>query len=230
MEAEVNAKPILFSAPMVLALLAGRKTQTRRIISPQPPGVECRRLHEVVWGEAAEKLSSPKRRARAWAGFTDSRAPESIAYYGCPYGLPGDLLWVREAWRTQSKVQDRLLPAEMCGRGYEVVLYNADHDWSLDKTVGRTRAAMHMPRWASRITLRITDVRVQRLKEISSADAIAEGFSAYANSATIDCDTPDPRDDFAASWDAIHGHGAWESNPWVWALTFDVYKKNFDEL
>src|SRR5690606_6141569 len=88
----------------------------------------------------------------------------------------------------------------------------------------RWRSPIHMPRWASRLTLTVTNVRVQRVAEISSADAIAEGCAVHANSATIDCDTPDPRDEFRALWNGIHGPDAWDRNPWVAAISFSVRK------
>jgi hypothetical protein len=95
---------------------------------------------------------------------------------------------------------------------------------------GRGRPSIHMPRWASRLTLDVSAVRVQRLQEISSADAIAEGIPAPANSSTIDCETPDPRDAFRSLWESIHGKGAWEANPWIAAVSFSVHQINVDQL
>ena len=87
-----------------------------------------------------------------------------------------------------------------------------------------------MPRWASRLTLIVTDVRVQRLQDITAADAIAEGCHVYASSATIDCDTPDPRQEYRRIWNSIHGPEAWAANPWVAALTFETHRQNIDQI
>jgi len=182
-------RPIIFSAPMVRALLDGRKTQTRRVLKPQPDS-----------------------RGR---GFLDSKLPYS----------PGDRLWVREAFWT----------CEACGYLNHAVGANnsgtagrhccASCDALLPKA---KRSPIHMPRWASRLTLTVTDVRVQRVQDISAADAIAEGIAPAANSMTIDCDTLNPRDSFASLWNSIHGPGAWDANPWVAAITFTVRKGNID--
>lgn len=214
----MNAKPILFSEPMIRALLDGRKTQTRRALNPQPPGNECRDLVEVVWGAAAEKLSAREneRRSRAWAGFSDSRAPGSVAYYGCPYGRPGDLLWVRETHMIiggPDAVDPRLV-------------YRASDDGSWISPVWRP--SIHMPRWASRLTLRITDVRVERLQEISEADARAEGVSAVSFPGVDDQHSDIDR--FRALCNRLNGDGSWTENPWVWALSFEVIHANVDEV
>jgi hypothetical protein len=141
---------------------------------------------------------------------------------------PGDRLYVREHWRTETSEYDGVAPRDLPAS--TPVLYEADANWSLNKTVGRFRQGMHMPRWASRITLTVTDVRVQRLQEISSADSIAEGCRPHANSLTIDCDTPDPRDDYRRVWETINGPGAWDANPWVAAYAFTVELGNIDTL
>jgi hypothetical protein len=193
-------RPIIFSAPMIRALLDGRKTQTRRIYRV-PPG-------------------SYVEQGRIWA-MTD----------GCPHGdaalpyAPGDRLWCKEVWGLG--ISDH----GDCPR------YKATLDYMCgDKIVSphegpfAWKSPRFMPKRFSRLTLLVTDVRVQRLQEISSADAIAEGCPPYANSATIDCDTPNPRDDFKRLWNGIHGPDAWDANPWVAAITFDVKHGNIDDL
>ena len=92
------------------------------------------------------------------------------------------------------------------------------------------RSPIFCPRWASRLTLIVTDVRIQRLHDISAADAIAEGCHVYASSATIDCDTPDPRQEYRRLWNSLHGPDAWAANPWVAALTFTVHRQNIDQM
>ena len=205
-------KPILFSAPMVRALLAGTKTQTRRIVKLHPD-FRGSRGHENVASE--------------WGWESDLGDHISILDYARNKYPVGIALWVREAWRTESSAYDDLKPADM-DADY-TVLYDADADWKLNKSTGRSRVSIHMPRWASRLTLLVTDVRVERLHNISEDDAKAEGvepqklpglgqgiaqafnlthrpyISAYAN-----------------VWNAINGPGAWEANPWIVALTFIV--------
>jgi hypothetical protein len=154
-------RPIIFSALMVQALLAGQKTQTRRL------------------------SSSPLRRVQ-----------------------PGDRLWVRENWRPVHSNDPT--------RGAQ---YRADIGG--DQTVWRH--SIHMPRWASRITLLVTDVRVQRLQEINRGDAMAEGCP-FPNMA----EGPSPTDWFRDLWDQLHGNGAWNTNPEIVAATFTVQRRNID--
>lgn len=202
-------KPIIFSAPMVQALLAGRKTQTRRVLNglTQEPGGLWRfgRKHSAII-------------------FADDDAVRQDAA-SCEY-MPiarRDRLWVREAWRTdvswESSPPRDIIPAAP-------IWFDAEPTISV-KT-GRYRHARHMPRWASRLTLTVTKVRVQRVAEISCADAIAEGIAPEANSQTIDCDTPNPRDGFRDLWNSLHGPDAWARNDWVVAYTFTVDHRNVD--
>ena len=152
----MKERPILFSAPMVMAILAGTKTQTRRVIKPQP----------------------------------------SVAQ-NCPYGTPGDHLWVKETFWT----------------GGDAVNYRADGEMpEYMRDVSRWKPSIFMPRKLSRITLEILDVRVERVQDISEEDAKDEGGLYGAGSY---------RDGFAVLWDSINGKKhPWESNPWCWVLTF----------
>ncbi len=197
-------RPIIFSAPMIRALLDGRKTQDRRVLKPQP--FPC---------------------ADGWGCVDRNGAPQK--WLPClpklhPYA-PGDRLWVREAWGLG--VSDH----GDCPRYKATLDYkcgdkiNSPGEWPLT-----WRSPIHMPRRFSRLTLVVTDVRVQRLAEITSADAIAEGCQPHANSITIDCDTPDPRDDFRGIWNSIHGPDAWDANPWVAAISFTVHRCNIDTM
>jgi hypothetical protein len=134
-----------------------------------------------------------------------------------PYSV-GDILWVRETFRHISNDKHQSPISE------RVVEYRADSDERNDQFQQRWKPSMFMPRSASRITLEITEVRVQKLQDITSSDAIAEGCSAHENSSTIDCDTQNPRDDFRNLWNSLNqkrGFG-WDINPWVAALSFRV--------
>jgi hypothetical protein len=190
--------PILMSAPMVRAILAGTKTQTRRAIKPQPesrPGMGCTRL---VF----------KNRKGAPLLEEALEAPGPLLRNAlCPYGSPGERLWLRETWAPLTK-------------GYA---YRADPCWNASPD-GRWRSSIHMPRAASRITLEITEVRVQRLQDISEADAVAEGIvpthDGYGLPDGSHFHAADPRICYWSLWDSINGQGSTESNPWVWAVSF----------
>jgi hypothetical protein len=176
----MKERPILFSAPMVRALLAGTKTQTRRAWPEQPP-----------------------------AGTPIGYTPDTQAGR---YGKRGDQLWVREAWRADKRC-DHAAPREISPRS--AVMYEADGgacQYPL-MTPGKLRPGMFMPRWASRITLEVTGVRVERLWEISQADVQAEGCDGYVLT-------------YAKLWESINGPGSWDANPWVWVVEF---KRNAPE-
>lgn len=192
----MKERPILFSAPMVRALLAGRKQQTRRILKPQPQMVQGKRI--APWeGD----------------GVTLMRLLEQTGKR-CPYGQPGDRLWVRESWGV-SPIYDNTKPRDLKPRGMKVG-YAAD-----DGLRGcKTRPSIHMPRWAGRITLEVTGVRVERLQDISEADALAEGVSAILD----EMRRATPRCDFQALWQSINGPDSWAANPWVWVIEFKRIK------
>lgn len=195
-------RPILFSGPMVQALLAGTKTQTRRVVKV------TRRTEWLLRGDWADSFITN---------------PGNKLLDECPYGTKGDRLWVKEAWAYRLDM-DHLNGTELYDAGVREAWYWADGPGRCCNTgcngaAGRVRAARFMPRWASRITLEITEVRVQRLQEISEADAIAEGCRAVSMH-SLDCDSIPPSREFAALWDSINGAGSWSSNPWVWAISF----------
>lgn len=187
-------RPILFSGPMVRALLDGRKTQTRRVVKPQPPEGVCRCPYAGGWAHEHADGACSCRLIR------------------CPYGWIGDRLWVREAWGLMDTQ-----PSD--GPDRATLGYRADGDAAAPN--GRHqlwRPSIHMPRWASRITLEITDVRVERLQDISEDDAWAEGFPDPEGA---NREYPDrARYWFRNLWGEINGKGSWDMNPWVWALTF----------
>ncbi|HLF10636.1 MAG TPA: hypothetical protein VJA26_05430 [Gammaproteobacteria bacterium] len=182
-------RPIIFSGDMVKAILADQKSQTRRVVKPQPKGdVEPCNLPTGFWA------------------IGDNDYAER-----CPYGVPGDTLWVREAWADAG---DGKWP-EM----FEGHLWPKYRATEPDAPVKRWRPSIHMPRWASRISLRVTGVRVERLNEISPADCIAEGITQPRYGDGRYCSWVDPYRDL---WDSLNGKRApWSSNPLVWCIAFE---------
>lgn len=229
-----SAKPILFSASMVRALLEGRKTQTRRLVKPQPTFIQS----SGRW-----KYPLPKKHnnnGRCEAVYTASREWwEYLPEAALPYGKPGDLLWVRETWRMDSRATDL---ARVCYRASERASHTEFHEMIPVDKIGNMQTAMkwksplHMPRWASRLTLEITDVRVQRLQDISKKDAEDEGvYSLHSQSPGFEevayyRSLYDPKELFRMLWTRINGPTSWDENPWVWALTFEVHHCNVDKL
>ena len=245
----VKERPILFSAPMVRAILAGAKCHTRRIAKPQPPSVEAVRA-KAGDGYHLSDAGAPgmwRVMGPVWAvrelmagNPVDARARADVGpQWRCPYGVPGDRLWVKEGHAIRADVD----PKVDLAKARQYLIYRADHDGDLGMewhSYGRWRPSIHMPRWASRITLEIAEVRVQRLQAISTLDAMAEGVEPRPNAAGVLSYTTG----FHRLWDEINGErrlrveeideggptgrwrtvidrsAAWESNPWVWALTF----------
>ena len=210
-------RPIIFSARMVEALLVGQKTQTRRIIK-NPVALDALALFAPAW----------------------LMLPGNADLLPC---VDGDRLWVRETFALESDQLAGPYPAphddgrpifwiegaEPGERYWLQPHYRAsdpDPDLCYADAEGpscRWKPSIHMPRWASRLTLTVRDVRVQRLHEISEADAIAEGCPARTSEAG-----QDPRGWFAGLWDTIHGAGAWIANPYVAAISFTVERRNID--
>jgi hypothetical protein len=202
--------PILFSAPMVRAILAGHKTQTRRVLKPQP--------YELCEGEIPKQL----------------------------HISVGDCLWVREAWRTH-RSWDADPPRDIIPAS--PILYEADAvDLQSRIDAGKYRHARFMPRWVSRLTLTVTDVRVQRLQDISRDDAIEEGIvqtwgdffdnppdwaikSVNQHGSASGSHIYDNRtsvENYRELWNHINGPGAWDTNPWVVAYTFTSHLGNIN--
>lgn len=203
----VKERGIIMQAHNVLAILEGRKTQTRRIVKPQPA------QNTTHFGFIVS--STCRKEIGCWRGRDVSQpAKATSASIRCPYGKPGDRLWVREALLLGE--EDFTYKAD--GTEVEVPKGTA---WG--HRIG-TVSPIHMPRWASRILLEIVDVRVERVQAISEADAIAEGVAIDKGSAFH---TPDGHHAhrtavgcFNTTWNHINGACNFESNPWVWALTF----------
>lgn len=222
----MKARPILFSGPMVSAILRGQKTQTRRTVKPQP--VE-------LMEDGAHTKYAWRRGLYALRMYPSNSA--MLAH--CPYGTPGDLLWVRETWSV-GKCADGLSPTCLHigtwikdnGGCWYAAGGEPAHPIS---PKGKVRSSLHMPRWASRLTLEVTRVRVERLQDISEADAIGEGMltvSLPASGPSTERGKPsigsNPRRRFEHVWSGINGTESWAKNPWVWAVTFDVHETNVE--
>lgn len=208
---EVKSRPILFSGPMVRAILEGRKTQTRRT-------VKLADSWDVFPNYAGECWPVRKR-------------GNELQRMRCPYGQVGDRLWVRETWmpfdedhrigecwhayRADTTEEGEEIRKEYIRAGYK-------YQW---------RPSIHMPRWASRITLKIFDIRVERLQSISNDDCVAEGITAngkgvrmsdgsYAQAGRFEAKSSTVRQLYSELWETINGPGSWSANPWVWVVSF----------
>ena len=202
----MTEKPILFSAPMVRAIMAGTKTQTRRLVKPQP----------------SAELLSDYAEIRATRGSDRTDAQMLSDCLPCPYGTPGTRLWVRETWMPDAPRNGEWNDTAFYGCGMSPLsdipecyrkpwhcLYRAT--WDGCELVG-WKPSIHMPRWASRITLEVTGVRVERLQDISTRDCWAEGIPSSPD--------VDPVHEYQELWESINGHGSWQANPWVWVVEF----------
>lgn len=204
----VKETPILFSEPMVQAIMAGRKTQTRRVVNWE-------RLHKQAG------LPYPTNCSLAWFNLCKGWALDAgdgmMREVDCPYGKVGDRLWVKETWAPNPRApQGREADAPY-------VLYRANGD-----TAPGWRPSIFMSRLGSRITLEVAAVRVARLNDISEADAAAEGVTpaaANAQGAALAgifgaTEFMPHRSAYATLWEQINGYGAWDANPWVWVIEF----------
>lgn len=187
----MTEKPIIFKGEMVRAIMSGHKTQTRRVVKPQPNFLG---LHpDDGCGEFE------------WKGFTISDGDFAVEY--APVS-EGDTLWVRETFWTSGRIRDQSTKIF-----YDANFDDDDGDDLCLSAVAWKRPSIFMPRWASRLLLRVTDVAVDTINDITNDDAIAEGCTG--------------RDEFIALWDKINkkrGFG-FKSNPWVWVYTFEVAKQ-----
>lgn len=213
----MRERPISFSGPMVRALMAGVKTQTRRELK------KLARFGAVTEFQASDTKGYQwqfRDKRQLWNDLTRERLLEA-----CPYGAVGDRLWVREA---TLKVEDAgwegpvYVESDAGRNALEWGYGESDDPDFIEPYELKTRPAMFMPRKYSRLTLELTEVRVERLQAISEADCIAEGapgghgaIPGYGYSAT-------PCEHYRHIWTAINGSGSWDANPWVWALSFRV--------
>lgn len=239
-------KPILFSGPMVLAILEGRKTQTRRAL--KPPACIAKSDDPEHW-----YVSNTKAGGIDFVHWPDDEAV--IVRGQFPY-VVGDRLYVREAWGIDAEpvccgCQETIWGDDGCGNPVAAgeqccgrpepsptIAYRAEFAPDKKPWDGKWRPSIHMPRSASRLTLIVTDVRVQRLQEISEEDARAEGISdggclSCGNSEPCGCSNPQPdaRDAFAHLWHSLAKPGStWADNPWIVAITFDTHHCNINAL
>lgn len=218
----MKARPILFSAPMVRALLDGMKTQTRRTVKPQPNNNPAKH-HPIT------PYNTPN---GEWNWVLAATGHGTGDPFPCPYGKPGDLLWVRETFVQGHEYDDHDMPIYDGEEMRITTWYRAsnpdlrwDHYYEKDHDLPPWKPSIHMPRRASRITLEISGVRVERLQDISDADAIEEGVDRTNTSIAGYA-----KERYRRLWESINGEGSWELNPWVWVLDFTVHKTNIDTL
>lgn len=194
----MSEKPILFTADMVKAILDGRKTQTRRVIKPQPPEqMEPKDIHVSMYSPVRIDKNGIEEPGDPIFGVYDDYGEWGVK---CPYGIPGHRLWVRETFAID-----------------HVVVYKADDPIVQPK---RWKPSIFMPRWASRINLLVKDIRVEQVQEISNEEALAEGCGSSMSLPY----KREPRWIFMDLWNSINkkrGHG-WKKNPWVWVVEFEL--------
>lgn len=223
--------PILMNAAMVLAVLEGRKTQTRRIMNPQPHPDFLKR------GVVSVTPQWPHQNGVRW--FMADGCSQLVK---CPYGQPGSRLWVRETWcgkyddnEQQVYNKDGNLDSSCCwyrADGVEVRASDGDGFARLRKDGSEASPwipSIHMPRWASRLTLEVVAVRVERLKAITREDAKAEGITEHLSEFAPGVYTEEAKDlwrnrtsveNFSYLWESINGPGSWDADPWVWVVEF----------
>lgn len=197
----MSARPILFNGAMVRAILAGAKTQTRRVV--RWPTTDDDGARVITSRETGERWPYARR------GLNDTPVR-------CPLGAPGDDLWVRETWSPRENVD----PTVNVEKARHYCHYAATYVGDLNSEwhpYGKWRPSIHMPRWASRLTLRVTTVRVERLHDITEGDARAEGVL------TLEPRTgaTSVRERFADLWSEVYGRESWDANPWVWVVSFN---------
>ena len=219
MHSNSKERGMIFNAGMVRAILSGQKTQTRRIMKNQPAG---------------DYPDAPVMIRNIESGFQWHGKHGESSVFPCPLGSVGDRIWVRETWQGPlvdfENSDDLLRNAEKYEKP-ENCVYEADgvpapEFYDADDNLRCCwRPSIHMPRWASRILLEITNVRVERLNDISEQDAIAEGLERYNDDGIVyygpygkgDCR---PERAFSNLWKSIYGEEDWKKNPWVWVIEF----------
>jgi hypothetical protein len=227
----MKERGMLFSKPMVLALLDGSKTQTRRILKGNIEGFDLNGLGNLTIGNKPLGYCAVLRAPKARWIADDKPWHEWIK---CPYGKPGDRIWVRENFQpiyaegwNEGKNDETGDPVNYkTGEGYDVSYPATDgivefYDSETDECSQRVWPSIHMPRWASRIDLEITGVRVERLQDISDQDARAEGCQPAQPFMASGIVIPGQwRHGYQDLWEAINGAGSWDENPWVWVVEF----------
>ncbi|MFP1727983.1 hypothetical protein ACLEDU_02370 [Lonsdalea quercina] len=188
----MKERGMIFNGEMVRAILDGRKTQTRRIVSPEP---ELTARSGFAWKGSIYGSGSSFR-----------ETSENFAHVACPFGKVGDRIWVRETF----------------GDAGVRLVYRADSNDGSACKVRRWTPSIHMPRQASRITMEITGVRVERLRDLTDEDAVAEGAPKLEHLPYNPQDHKKARTWFRGVWSGIYGEESWSSNPWVWVVEFKV--------
>jgi len=215
----VTDRPILFRPEMVRAILDGRKTQTRRKMKVQPHPdsiVTVEHYHQTVIDRHGDMQPGPEIFGAHW-----NDGEQGLR---CPYGQPGDTLWVRESFAVQPELwADNHGPQPIHYTADQVIGFAGKPDLRQIEDY-RSKPSIHMPRWASRITLRITNIRVERLQDISEDDAKAEDAKPLDYAAHHVAAGCGARIAFEQLWTTINGPGAWEANPWVWVVGFERVK------
>lgn len=227
---EPRERPILFSGPMVRAILDGRKTQTRRVMKPQPEGHHWEGLAGYL--PVVKVLPTSRGLAARFSHWLGTRE-DGVQWVPCPYGQPGDRLWVRETFYCD-------VPDDHAAR-LENLYYPADSHKPLARAccdlipecqcfdAGKPtwRPSIHMPRWASRLTLEVTGLRVERLHDISEVDAQAEGIGPSGLGTWLPPGVHHPGEAsgsacraFERLWADINGAESWDANPWAWVVEF----------
>jgi len=230
----VKQIPILLNGEMVRAILDDRKTQTRRVVKSidhdlldmmsedAETGAPDSELLELLYGPSTDDNGKIVR--EQWMVRCTECPEEGVLTLGQGFGCIGDRLWVRETWRGVIGINS---PHEPLKTG--IARYTPDQEYCLRVEYRATqgvdaepwRPSIHMPRWASRITLEITAVRVERLQDISEKDARAEGVCGEAEAAESGLRWHDkPLRAFRFLWQSIKGPESWDKNPWVWVLEF----------
>ncbi|MGO7089428.1 hypothetical protein AB9E14_23420 [Rhizobium leguminosarum] len=239
-------RPILFSAPMIRALLDGRKTQTRRDLTktfaryPQLEGYETNGTLKPVDGRKVPCVEFVHSPLGLWDPETNPGGRSG--WYVPLKAAVGDRLWARETWRPVGSLHPWDLEIIYDANGEHRTIKDGefgDEDWNMPKAAERGNVpSLFMPRWASRLTLTVTDVRVERLQDISEQDCVAEGIEWVTRTSSgnfyRNFDAPDlpimAYGAYRSLWNHINGTGAWESNPFVVAYTFTVQRGNIDAM
>ncbi len=249
--------PILFSTEMVQALLDGRKTQTRRVVKTRFSNTDLvmrDNKHGKRLIELQNDVPEPVRKENPDGTFSTTHHVKTFSEVKSPYGQPGDVLWVRETWaetvnvnsmqewpgRPHIETERRDFPDDAVWSAY---IWRADGEWNwcdddgFDTEKSCWKPSIHMPKAAARLFLKITDVRVERLQDISGADAVAEGVKmTWISDGIEECkyknyindgrgSLSDASESYKTLWQRINGTESWDANPWVWVVTFEKTEK-----
>lgn len=211
----VKMKPILFSTPMVQAILDGSKTQTRRVVKPQPVDFVNDPHYDIQIPYKGNMVNGIPL-GKQVGGLSPA--------IKCPYGQPGDILWVRETWQQRSEKAQLM--------GFDKYIHKAGWKYCTD---GGWKPSIHMPKEACRLFLRMKSARVERLQDMSEKDARAEGVKKtyseasqmifYKDYLNPDCEWRSPIYSFQSLWESINGAESWDANPWVWVVEFERVNK-----